>query len=32
MVRVGLIDGSWPEKFPPPLDERLRAILANPDG
>jgi hypothetical protein len=32
MVRVGLIDGSWPGKFPPPLDERLRAILANPDG
>jgi hypothetical protein len=32
MVRVGLIDGSWLQKFPPPLDERLRAILANPDG
>jgi len=32
MIGVGLIDDSWPAKFPPPLEERLRAILANPDG
>jgi hypothetical protein len=32
MARVGLIDDSWPQKYLPPLDERLRAILANPDG
>lgn len=32
MLRVGLIDATWPAKFPPPLDERLRAILADPEG
>jgi hypothetical protein len=32
MTRVGLIDASWPEKFPDVLAERLRGILANPDG
>jgi hypothetical protein len=32
MVRVGLIDATWPERFPAPLAERLRQILANPDG
>jgi hypothetical protein len=32
MLRVGLIDATWPAKYPQPLDERLRAILANPDG
>jgi hypothetical protein len=32
MIGVGLIDAGWPAKYPPPLDERLRAILANPDG
>ena len=31
MVRVGLIDALWPEKFPELLAERLREILANPD-
>ncbi|HEX4610820.1 MAG TPA: hypothetical protein VH092_21700 [Urbifossiella sp.] len=32
MIGVGLIDAGWPEKYPPPLDDRLRQILANPDG
>jgi hypothetical protein len=32
MVRLGLIDARWPEKFPEVLAERLRQILANPDG
>ncbi len=32
MIGVGLIDASWPAKYPPPLDERLREILATPDG
>jgi hypothetical protein len=32
MARLGLIDATWPEKFPDPLAERLRQILANPDG
>jgi hypothetical protein len=32
MIRTGLIDQSWPERFIPLLAERLRQILANPDG
>jgi hypothetical protein len=32
LIGVGLIDGTWPEKFPEVLAERLRQILANPDG
>jgi hypothetical protein len=32
MTRLGLIDATWPEKFPEVLAERLRQILANPDG
>jgi hypothetical protein len=32
MVRVGLIDHTWPAKFPDVLAERLRQILANPEG
>lgn len=32
MTRVGLLDDTWPAKYPPPLDERLRDILANPDA
>jgi hypothetical protein len=31
MVRVGLIDHNWPDRYPPDLADRLRAILANPD-
>lgn len=32
MTRLGLIDAAWPERFPEILAERLRQILANPDG
>lgn len=32
LIGVGLVDASWPEKFPEVLAERLRGILANPDG
>ncbi len=32
LIGVGLIDATWPEKFLEVLAERLRQILANPDG
>jgi hypothetical protein len=32
MARLGLIDDTWPAKYPEPLAERLREILADPDG
>ncbi|WP_171474312.1 hypothetical protein [Frigoriglobus tundricola] len=32
MARLGPIDATWPEKFPEVLADRLRQILANPDG
>lgn len=32
MVRVGLIDASWPARFQPPLSERLAAVIANPEA
>jgi hypothetical protein len=32
LIGVGLIDASWPVRFPPVLADRLREILANPDG
>jgi len=32
MTRIGLIDHSWPERFIPILADRLRQILANPEG
>ena len=32
MTRLGLLDATWPERFPPVLAERLREILADPDG
>lgn len=32
LIGVGLIDATWAEKYPPPLDERLRVILADPEG
>ncbi len=30
MIEVGLIDAAWPERFPEPLNGRLRDLLANP--
>jgi hypothetical protein len=32
LIAQGLIDAAWPDKFPELLAERLRQILANPDG
>jgi GrpB-like predicted nucleotidyltransferase (UPF0157 family) len=32
MTRLGLIDATWPDKFPQVLADRLREILADPDG
>lgn len=32
MIGVGLIDASWPRRFPPPLGERLQQLLDNPNG
>jgi GrpB-like predicted nucleotidyltransferase (UPF0157 family) len=32
MTRIGLIDTTWPDRFPKVLADRLRQILANPDG
>jgi hypothetical protein len=32
LIGVGLIDHSWPDRFPPVLAERLQGILATPDG
>jgi hypothetical protein len=32
MVRLGLIEATWPDRFPEVLADRLRQILANPDG
>lgn len=32
MLGVGLFDRSWVDRFPPPLDERLRHVLNTPDG
>jgi hypothetical protein len=32
LIGVGLIDETWPDKFPEVLAEWLRQILANPDG
>lgn len=32
MIDVGLIDESWPAKYPGELGERLQALLDDPDG
>jgi hypothetical protein len=32
LIGVGLIDDTWPDRFPPVLADRLREILADPDG
>lgn len=32
LIGVGLIDATWPDRFPPELADRLREILADPDG
>jgi hypothetical protein len=32
LIEVGLVDATWPAKFPPELAARLQAILDTPDG
>jgi hypothetical protein len=32
MIQVGLIDASWPPRFPAPLGARLQFLLDDPDG
>jgi hypothetical protein len=32
LIEVGLIDAKWPDRFTPVLAERLKSILANPEG
>jgi hypothetical protein len=32
MIGVGLIDATWPARFPAPLRDRLQQLLDNPDG
>ncbi len=32
MIQVGLIGATWPDRFPPPLGQRLQTLLDDPDG
>jgi hypothetical protein len=32
MIDVGLIDGTWPSRFPGELADRLQTLLDNPEG
>ncbi len=32
MLEVGLIDGTWPGRFDPPLRDRLQQLVDDPDG
>ena len=32
MIGVGLIDTTWPARFPPPLGDRLQQLLDDPNG
>jgi hypothetical protein len=32
MIGVGLIDATWPARFPPPLGDRLQQLLDDPNG
>jgi hypothetical protein len=32
LIGVGLIDATWPSRFPAPLGERLQQLLDDPDG
>ena len=32
MISVGLIDDTWPARYPPPLSQRLQTLLDDPDG
>ena len=32
LIDVGLIDATWPARFPSELGQRLQLLLDNPDG
>jgi len=32
MIGVGLLDATWPARFPPPLGERLQQLVDDPNG
>ena len=32
LIGVGLLDETWPSRLPPPLAERLKQLLADPNG
>jgi hypothetical protein len=32
LIGVGLLDATWPGRFPPPLDARLQQLLDDPNG
>jgi hypothetical protein len=32
MLEVGLIDSSWPQRFPSELGERLQHLINTPEG
>ena len=32
MIGVGLLDATWPARFPPPLGDRLQELLDDPNG
>jgi hypothetical protein len=32
LIGVGLIDATWPARFPAPLGDRLQQLLDNPNG
>jgi len=32
LIGVGLIDATWPDRFPKPLGDRLRKLLDDPNG
>ncbi len=32
MIQIGLIDASWPSRFPTPLGQRLQDLLDDPEG
>jgi hypothetical protein len=32
LIGVGLVDETWPARFPPPLGERLQQLLDDPNG
>lgn len=32
MIRLGMIDAAWPDRYPPVLADRLRELLADPEA